>query len=45
MLALGMLILHLAAREGPREPSAVAMMPLPLVAVALALDVFRGAMG
>ena len=45
VLALVVLILHLAAREGTREPSAVAAMPLPLVAVALALDVFRGAFG
>ena len=45
VLALVILILHLAAREGPREPSTVAVMPLPLVAVALALDVFRGALG
>jgi len=45
VLALVVLILHLAAREGLREPSAVAVMPLPLVAVALALDVFRGALG
>jgi hypothetical protein len=44
VLALVVLILHLAAREGSREPS-VARMPLPLVAVALALDVFRGAIG
>ncbi|RPI53084.1 MAG: hypothetical protein EHM55_14820 [Acidobacteria bacterium] len=45
VLALVVLILHLASREGLREPSAVAVMPLPLVAVALALDVFRGALG
>ncbi len=45
VLALVILILHLAAREGPREPSTVAVIPLPLVAVALALDVFRGALG
>ena len=44
VLALVVLILHLAAREGAREPS-VAPLPLPLVAVALALDVFRGAIG
>ncbi len=42
VLALVVLILHLAARDGARAPSAVAVMPLPLVAVALALDVFRG---
>ena len=45
VLALVVLILHLAAREGTRDASAVPIMPLPLVAVALALDVFRGAFG
>jgi hypothetical protein len=44
VLALVVLILQLAARDGMREPSsAIAVMPLPLVAVALALDVYRGA--
>jgi len=45
VLALVVLILHLASRDGTREPSVAAAMPLPLVAIALALDVFRGAIG
>jgi hypothetical protein len=43
VLALVVIILHLAARDGASAPSHVVAAPLPLVAVALALDVFRGA--
>jgi len=43
VLALVVLILHLASRDGVRTSPAIASMPLPLVAVALALDIFRGA--
>jgi hypothetical protein len=43
VLALVVLILHLASRDGVRTSSALASMPLPLVGVALALDLFRGA--
>jgi hypothetical protein len=42
VLALVVLVLHLAARDSVRTSSVIAVMPLPLVAVALALDVFRG---
>ena len=43
VLALVVLVLHLAARDNTRTSSTVAVMPLPLVAVALGLDVLRGA--
>jgi hypothetical protein len=42
VLALVVLVLHLAARDNTRTSSTVAAMPLPLVAVALGLDVLRG---
>jgi hypothetical protein len=42
VVALVVLVLHLAARDSVRTSSVIAVMPLPLVAVALALDVFRG---
>jgi hypothetical protein len=43
VLALVVLVLHLAARDSARTSSVVATMPVPLVAVALGLDVLRGA--
>ncbi len=42
VLALAVLVLHLAARDSVHTSSPVAAMPLPLVAVALGLDVLRG---
>jgi hypothetical protein len=42
VLALVVLVLHLAAGESTRHPSLVTTMPVPLVAVALGLDVLRG---
>lgn len=42
VLGLVVLVLHLAARDSVQTSSVIAVMPLPLVAVALALDVFRG---
>ncbi len=43
VLGLVVLVLHLAARDSDRPQAAIAAMPVPLVAVALALDLFRGA--
>ncbi len=42
VLGLVVLVLHLAARDSDRPQSAVAAMPVPLVAVALALDRVQG---
>jgi hypothetical protein len=42
VLTLVVLVLHLAARDSLRTSTVIAVMPLPLVAVALALDLFRG---
>jgi hypothetical protein len=42
VLALVVLILHLASRDDVRRSPAIASLPLPLVAVALALDIVRG---
>jgi hypothetical protein len=42
VLGLVVLVLHLAARDSTRTSSAVTTIPVPLVAVALGLDVLRG---
>jgi hypothetical protein len=41
VLAVVVLVLHVAARDGARQFPRLAVMPLPLVAVALALDILR----